>query len=140
MTVDCPGFQGSSNPRVHGCERCGRVRLAHPASPAPAKSVRDPAFEEQALRIISRQSANPSIHAAVIARLDWGDRTFGTQFNDRGDDGIKEGTEEAVDGISWVMMHLMNRELEGDVREHLMRANAAFAEAHRELVAARSLL
>jgi hypothetical protein len=29
MTVDCQGFQRSANTRVHGCERCGKVEMAH---------------------------------------------------------------------------------------------------------------
>ena len=126
------------------CLRCGRVEIAHAGSATTcepvAHNLRDPYFEEQALRLISAQSANPQIPRVVTDRLDWGDREYHGLFNRRGDDGIKEAADEAIDGISWLFLHLQNREVDGDVREYLMRACRAFAEAHRELAAAAALV
>jgi hypothetical protein len=120
--------------------KCGRVEPAHACSTgaAPARNLRDPEFETQALRWIS-QGAGHMVDGIVTERLDWGDREYGDLFNRRGDDGIAEAAEEAIDGISWTMLHLQNRDVDGDVREYLMRACRAFAEAHRELCAARAL-
>jgi hypothetical protein len=139
MSVTCSGFKEFT--RMPGsCVKCGRVELAHSGSteqPGPvARNIRTPEFETEALRWIAKGSANPSIPSLVVDRLDWGDREYGDLFNRRGDDGIKEAADEAIDGISWALLHLQNREEDGDVRELLMRACRAFAEAHRELAAA----
>lgn len=122
----------------HSCVRCGRVELAHSAHETPAVNLRDPLFEDQALRMIAGRSANPHIHQLVSERLDWGDREYAGLFNRRGDDGLKEAADEAIDGIAWLFLHLQNRVLDGDAREYVMRACSAFAEAHRELAAARA--
>lgn len=136
----------------NSCVRCGRVELAHAGSlegrepvahscsagATPARNLREPEFETQALRWIS-QGAGHDVARVVVDRLDWGDREYGDLFNRRGDDGVKEAADEAIDGISWLLLHLQNREVDGDVREYLMRACRAFAEAHRELCAAQVL-
>jgi hypothetical protein len=127
------------------CLRCGRVELAHGARTGSAdgresvaRNIRDPEFETQALRWISG-GAGHDVTRIVSERLDWGDREYGDLFNRRGDDGIAEAAEEAIDGISWALLHLQNRDVDGDVREYVIRACVAFAEAHRELMNARRL-
>jgi hypothetical protein len=149
MTVDCPGFTPSSNPRIHGCQRCGKVRFAHPAQPsrAPVQTVRgitaavasvgqmrDREYEERFLKWVTTDARTREL---VLERMDWGDREYGTQFNDRGDDGIREATEEAIDGISWLLLHAQNRALSDEARAAVVRACQAFARAHRELAACR---
>jgi predicted nucleic acid-binding Zn-ribbon protein len=135
MTVNCPKFETSTNPRIHGCAKCGRVRFAHPAetSPAPAQ-MRDKALEQRLVRWITQDRVRQQ---QIIDRLDWGDREYGTLFNDRGDDGIKEAGDEAVDGIAWLLLHYQNRELSDEARAAVIRACQAFARAHRELASAR---
>jgi hypothetical protein len=137
VTVDCPGFKELE--RMPGsCLRCGRVEIAHAEAAEPVHNLRDPLFEDQALRMIAGRSANPQIQRLVSERLDWGDREYAGLFNRRGDDGLKEAADEAIDGIAWLFLQLQNRELDGDAREYVMRACTAFAEAHRELAAARA--
>jgi predicted nucleic acid-binding Zn-ribbon protein len=135
MTVDCPGFTASSNPRIHGCQRCGRVRFAHPAASSPKpQSMRDKAYETRALRWITQ---DPAVRQLVTERLDWGDREYGTQFNDRGDDGLREAADEAIDGIAWLLLHAQNRELSDETRAAVIRACQSFARAYRELAPTR---
>jgi hypothetical protein len=96
--------------------------------------MRDTAWEERTLRWISQ---DPQVRRLVVERLDWGDREYGTQFNDRGDDGIREAADEAIDGISWLLLHAQNRELSDEARAAVVRACQSFARAFRELGACR---
>ncbi|HYF56028.1 MAG TPA: hypothetical protein VEA41_17380 [Salinarimonas sp.] len=102
--------------------------------------MRDRAFEEQALRLIAVGSANPAVERLVAARLAWGDEEYGRARKSWDADGFQEAADEAIDGISWLLLHVQNVECDGDVREYAMRACRAFAEAHRELAVALHLV
>jgi hypothetical protein len=139
----CLEFLQNPNPRYHSCARCGRVQGWHSdgivTEPQPG-AVRDRLFEEQALRLVGQRAAHPTIERLAVERLDWGDREYGRERKTWDADGVQEAMDEAVDGIAWLLLDIQNRDVDGDVREYVMRACTAFAEAHRELCAARSLI
>lgn len=140
MTVFCQRFHKPTNPRMRGCERCGKVEMAHP--PAP---MRDQYYESAFLsRVADESGFDPGrLEQLIKDKLDWGDREFGPNgFLRGGFKGVEEAIDEQIDTIAWLLLELerrnaLNEESEG-VYHHAYRACVGAAMVLHELYAARA--